>query len=140
MLAAVPQSPRWPLLSQPHLTRWTRDRVALIGDACHAMLPHHGQGVNQSIEDAVVLADLLAGGDADEALAAYPRRRRARTRAVSTSAWETGTLLHLPDDDVDGLKARDARFAGYLDANAWVHEYSASITASITAPTTKDAA
>src|SRR3954453_6356663 len=42
MLAAVPQSPRWPLLSQPSLTRWTRGRTVLIGDAVHAMLPHHG--------------------------------------------------------------------------------------------------
>jgi salicylate hydroxylase len=126
MLAAVPQSPRWPLLSQPPLTRWTRGRVVLIGDACHAMLPHHGQGANQSIEDAVVLADLLAGADTDAALDAYPRRRRARTRAVSRSAWDTGTLLHLPDDDVEGLTGRDARFKGYLDANAWVHQYAAS--------------
>jgi salicylate hydroxylase len=123
MLGAVEQSPRWPLLSQPPLTRWTRGRVVLIGDACHAMLPHHGQGANQSIEDAVVLAELLAAGDVTTALDAYPRRRRARTRAVARSAWETGTLLHLPDDDVDGLAQRDARFAGYLDANAWVHEY-----------------
>jgi salicylate hydroxylase len=132
MLAAVPQSPRWPLLSQPPLTRWTRGRVVLVGDACHAMLPHHGQGANQSIEDAIVLADLLAGGDVEAALATYPRRRRARTRAVARSAWETGTLLHLPDPrpghdhDVDGLKARDARFETYLDANAWVHEYTAT--------------
>ena len=126
MLAAVPQSPRWPLLSQPPLTRWARGRVVLIGDACHAMLPHHGQGANQSIEDAVVLADLLASADPDSALDAYPRRRRARTRAVARSAWETGTLLHLPDDDVDGLAERDARFKGYLDANAWVHEYTAT--------------
>jgi salicylate hydroxylase len=126
MLGAVEQSPRWPLLSQPPLTRWTRGRVALIGDACHAMLPHHGQGANQSIEDAVVLAGLLAAGDATAALDAYPRRRRARTRAVAHSAWETGTLLHLPDDDVDGLAQRDARFTSYLDANAWVHEYRAT--------------
>jgi len=123
MLGAVAQSPRWPLLSQPPLTRWTRGRVVLIGDACHAMLPHHGQGANQSIEDAVVLAELLAAGDVTAALDAYPRRRRARTRAVARSAWETGTLLHLPDDDVDGLAQRDARFTSYLDANAWVHEY-----------------
>jgi salicylate hydroxylase len=141
MLSAVGQSPRWPLLSQPPLTRWTRGRVVLIGDACHAMLPHHGQGANQSIEDAVVLADLLAGvsGSAsgiDAALDAYPRRRRARTRAVARSAWDTGTLLHLPDDDVAGLAERDARFAGYLDANAWVHSYVAS---DITT-TTKEAA
>lgn len=136
MLAAVPQSPRWPLLSQPPLTRWVRGRVVLIGDACHAMLPHHGQGANQSIEDAVVLAELLAGTDPDTALDAYPRRRRARTRAVARSAWETGTLLHLPDDDVDGLTARDARFEGYLDANAWVHEYTATTTVTSTATTT----
>ena len=128
MLGAVEQSPRWPLLSQPPLTRWTRGRVVLIGDACHAMLPHHGQGANQSIEDAVVLAELLAATDADTALATYPRRRRARTRAVARSAWDTGTLLHLPDDDVDGLKVRDARFENYLDANAWVHEYTATTT------------
>jgi 2-polyprenyl-6-methoxyphenol hydroxylase-like FAD-dependent oxidoreductase len=141
MLGAVEQSPRWPLLSQPPLTRWTRGRVALIGDACHAMLPHHGQGANQSIEDAVVLAELLAaaaaGGDVAAAFDAYPRRRRARTRAVARSAWETGTLLHRPDDDVDGLARRDARFTTYLDANAWVHEYSATAEATVSdQPTT----
>jgi salicylate hydroxylase len=138
MLAAVPQSPRWPLLSQPPLTRWTRGRVVLLGDACHAMLPHHGQGANQSIEDAVVLAELLGGTDPDTALATYPRRRRARTRAVARSAWETGTLLHLPDPrpghdhELDELKARDARFENYLDANAWVHEYTATAAATTT--------
>ncbi|MDT7741785.1 MAG: hypothetical protein QOE59_863, partial [Actinomycetota bacterium] len=88
----------------------------------------HGQGANQSIEDAVVLADLLAGTDPDTALATYPRGRRARTRAVARSAWDTGTLLHLPDDDVAGLAERDARFKSYLDANAWVHEYTAATT------------
>jgi salicylate hydroxylase len=134
MLAAVPQSPRWPLLSQPPLTRWTRGRVVLIGDACHAMLPHHGQGANQSIEDAVVLAGLLAGTAPDAALDAYPRLRRARARAVARSAWETGTLLHLPDDDVDGLAERDARFTGYLDANAWVHSYIASDATTVKEP------
>jgi salicylate hydroxylase len=122
MLGAVEQSPRWPLLSQPPLTRWTRGRVALIGDACHAMLPHHGQGANQSIEDAAVLARLLATRPIDAALDAYPRLRRARTRAVARSAWETGTLLHLPDGDA-GLPARDDAFARYLDRNAWVHAY-----------------
>ena len=73
----------------------------------------------------------MAGGDVAAALATYPRRRRARTRAVARSAWETGTLLHLPDDDVDGLKARDARFEGYLEANAWVHEYTATTTGEV---------
>ena len=34
--------------------------MTLIGDAAHALVPHHGQGANQSIEDAVVLAEQLA--------------------------------------------------------------------------------
>ncbi|MDD7921054.1 FAD-dependent monooxygenase [Actinomycetospora callitridis] len=122
MLAAVPQSPRWPLLSQPALTRWTRGRTVLIGDAVHAMLPHHGQGANQSIEDAVTLARLLVHRDPADALAAYPRLRRARTRAVAASAWETGTLLHLADDH-PRIAERDKRFAGYATDNAWVHDH-----------------
>ena len=122
MLAAAPQSPRWPLLSQPPLTRWTRGRTVLIGDAVHAMLPHHGQGANQSIEDAVTLARLLLHRGPADALAAYPRLRRARTRAVAASAWETGTLLHLADDHPRTAE-RDKRFAGYATDNAWVHDH-----------------
>ena len=139
MLAAVPQSPRWPLLSQAPLSRWTRGRAVLIGDAVHAMLPHHGQGANQSVEDAVVLADLLTAHAPADALAAYPRLRRARTRAVAASAWETGTLLHLADDH-PRIAERDKRFAAYLPDNAWVHDHDAtstSITASTTAPRPK---
>lgn len=127
MLAAVPQSPRWPLLAQAPMNRWTRGRVTLIGDACHAMLPHHGQGANQSIEDAALLAELLATVDPDTALAEYPRRRRARTRAVARSAWETGTLLHL----AAGPEAaeRDAGLAHYLDRFSWVHDHGREVPA-----------
>lgn len=124
MLAAVPQSPRWPLLAQRPLPRWTRGRVALIGDACHAMLPHHGQGANQSIEDAAALTRLLLAHDPATALATYPGRRRARTRAIAASAWDTGTLLHLADDH-PRIAERDRRFARYLPDNAWVHDHDA---------------
>jgi len=41
-------------LSRP--ARWSIGRVTLIGDAAHALVPPHGRGANQSIEDAVVLA------------------------------------------------------------------------------------
>ena len=70
----------------------------LLGDAAHAMLPHHGQGANQTIEDAAVLADCLRRtDDIPAALAAYERRRRGRTRQVQRSSWVTSALLHLPD-------------------------------------------
>jgi 2-polyprenyl-6-methoxyphenol hydroxylase and related FAD-dependent oxidoreductases len=53
MVNAVPVSERWGLFHRPPLGRWSRGRVTLIGDAAHALVPHHGQGANQSIEDAV---------------------------------------------------------------------------------------
>jgi 2-polyprenyl-6-methoxyphenol hydroxylase-like FAD-dependent oxidoreductase len=65
------------------LERWTRGRVALLGDAAHATTPGIGQGAAQAIEDAVVLADQLAAGrDPQAALASYEAIRRPRAELV----------------------------------------------------------
>ncbi|MFP5021025.1 FAD-dependent oxidoreductase [Pseudonocardia phyllosphaerae] len=124
MVTAVPQSAQWPLYTLPPLARWSHERVVLLGDAVHTMLPHHGQGANQSIEDAVVLADVLAepgvltGGHA-EAFARYESLRRCRTRQVQRSSLVTSDLLHLPDGtDAD---ARDAKLTGLDPWLAWIH-------------------
>lgn len=41
------------------MTNWYRDRVILIGDAAHAMLPTQGQGASQAIEDSEALGSFL---------------------------------------------------------------------------------
>ncbi|KAG1871765.1 hypothetical protein DFJ58DRAFT_652377, partial [Suillus subalutaceus] len=51
---------RWALHVVNELPLVTCDRVALIGDAAHAMMPHCGAGAGQAIEDAFVLGRLLA--------------------------------------------------------------------------------
>ncbi|KAG1789152.1 uncharacterized protein HD556DRAFT_1529620 [Suillus plorans] len=51
---------RWALHVVNELPLSAYDRVALIGDACHAMTPHFGAGAGQAIEDAFVLGRLLA--------------------------------------------------------------------------------
>lgn len=69
---------------------YVRGRVALLGDAAHAMTPHLGQGACQALEDAVVLAKALArsSADVDAGLSAYDRERRPRTAAIARrSAW-----------------------------------------------------
>ncbi|WP_052852624.1 FAD-dependent monooxygenase [Streptomyces avicenniae] len=67
----------------PPLPTFTRGRIALLGDAAHAMTPSLGQGACQALEDAVTLAACLGGGeDIDGALARYDRLRRPRTQAV----------------------------------------------------------
>jgi 2-polyprenyl-6-methoxyphenol hydroxylase-like FAD-dependent oxidoreductase len=65
------------------LPRWSDGRIVLVGDAAHATTPGVGQGAAQAIEDAVVLADRLAGSDDLSAvLAEYEAIRRPRADAV----------------------------------------------------------
>ncbi|ETK31601.1 FAD-dependent monooxygenase [Microbispora sp. ATCC PTA-5024] len=72
------------------LPAFHRGRVALLGDAAHAMTPNLGQGACQAVEDAVVLARLVGPGlPADDladrvaaGLAAYSAARTARTRPI----------------------------------------------------------
>lgn len=80
----------------PPLPRFNFGRVALLGDAAHAMTPNLGQGGCQAIEDAVVLAHLLAGGpDVPAALAAYTKARHGRTTRISRHSRRMGDLARL---------------------------------------------
>jgi 2-polyprenyl-6-methoxyphenol hydroxylase-like FAD-dependent oxidoreductase len=69
-------------------------RVALLGDAAHAMTPFQGQGACQAIEDALVLATTL-GPDPDplRALPAYTAARLPRTTAIVTGSRRVGSLV-----------------------------------------------
>ncbi|WP_433519392.1 FAD-dependent monooxygenase [Nonomuraea sp. CA-143628] len=76
------------------LPTYVRGRVALLGDAAHAMSPDRGQGAGQSIEDAVVLAAALAGEPTiEDALGRYDAERRPRTQATAHGAAKDGRRL-----------------------------------------------
>ncbi|WP_418960944.1 FAD-dependent monooxygenase [Streptomyces tritici] len=79
-------------LAEP-LPSFAVGRVALLGDAAHAMTPHLGQGACQALEDAVVLAAALADGpDVPEALARYDAERRPRAQGVARAARQAGRM------------------------------------------------
>ncbi|KAG0233653.1 hypothetical protein BGW41_001405 [Actinomortierella wolfii] len=48
------------MLEDRYFHCWYENRTVLIGDACHKLIPAGGQGANQSILDAICLANLLA--------------------------------------------------------------------------------
>jgi kynurenine 3-monooxygenase len=70
---------------------WTyRGKVALVGDAAHAMVPSYGQGANSGFEDCSVLADCVAsaGDDWKRALETYETLRRPNADAIADLALE----------------------------------------------------
>ncbi len=127
MVGATDVGARWALHDLAPLDRWHTGRVVLMGDAAHAMVPHQGQGANQTIEDAIVLADCLidveTAGDLAPALHRYTGRRRKRTRAVQWLSRRTADEMHLPDGPQ--IARRDASFADLYSDLAWIHSYDA---------------
>ena len=73
----------FPLIRHDPLDRWTDGRVALIGDAAHAMYPRGGNGACQAIVDGGVLAAELAGNaKVEDALLAFESKRLSRVNAM----------------------------------------------------------
>lgn len=64
------------------------DKVALIGDAAHAIVPFFGQGMNAGFEDARIFAELLQeyNDDWEQMLPVYQQQRKPNTDAIAELA------------------------------------------------------
>jgi 3-hydroxybenzoate 6-monooxygenase len=93
---------RWPMVDRKPIASWTRNRIALMGDAAHPMYQYIAQGACQAIEDALALANSIAAapGDVPRALAAYEAARKHHAARVQLTARAMGALFHL-----DGVAA-----------------------------------
>jgi 2-polyprenyl-6-methoxyphenol hydroxylase-like FAD-dependent oxidoreductase len=71
--------------------------VTLIGDAAHPMLPFLAQGAGMAIEDAAVLADMLASylDDPADALRGYEGARRHRIARAQATSRKQGKIYGL---------------------------------------------
>ncbi len=88
----------WGIFDRAALPTWVSGRVALLGDAAHAMPPFLGQGAVMAIEDGVVLGRAFAAADSVEsALALYEATRRPRTAAIARLAQAQGEVYHADD-------------------------------------------
>jgi salicylate hydroxylase len=113
LLKEVQVTFRWALYDREPLPIWTRERLTLLGDAAHPMLPHLGQGANQSIEDGMALATILAQADRTTtplALLAYEKLRRERVAQVQRGARENGMRY---DSAYSDLGVRDAEITAH---------------------------
>lgn len=123
LLEAVESCFWWGLYDRKPLQSWTNGRLALLGDAAHAMLPHLGQGANQAIEDGIALAVLLEKRDPVEVpdvLLQYEQMRRVRTDVIQAEARKNGLRF---DSKYEDLEQRDREVANSAAFRRWLFDY-----------------
>ena len=123
VLKEVEKTFRWALYDRNPLPTWAKGRLTLLGDAAHPMLPHLGQGANQSIEDGMALAIILGQVSTvavPAALQAYDRLRRERVAEVQLGARQNGLRVDSADAD---LGARDAQLVAHAEFRKQLYTY-----------------
>jgi len=95
-------------LATLYIDRWHLDgRAVLLGDAAHAMVPFHGQGMNCAFEDCIALARHIdAAGDWQAAFADFEAERKPNAAAIQAMALENYVEMRDRVDDPDFLLQR----------------------------------
>lgn len=129
LIRAIDVPYKWALFLHPTLPAWSVDRVTLLGDACHPMLPYLAQGANMAIEDGYVLARALDAFRADipAGLQAYAAMRIPRTTKVVNDSADNLKRYHHPALS-DPAAARDyvsKAWDDQQDLRAWIFSYDA---------------
>lgn len=132
LIRSASETKRWAMYDRDPLVRWTKGRVALLGDAAHAMLPFFAQGAAQAIEDAFALAECLRGAvpaSAPEALHRYEKIRLPRASKIQLMSRGREVLNHLPDGIEQQRRDLDLAAGNPLRDSAWLygHDHEAEL-------------
>ena len=102
----------YPMVDRDPVEKWVDGRVALIGDAAHAMFPHGSGGASQAIVDTRVLgACLLERGVTPEALLQYEERLVTPINELvmrNRGEGPMGVLIEIEDRIANGVAVADA--------------------------------
>lgn len=113
---------RWSLHGRPHISKWSTQRVTILGDAAHPTLPYLAQGAVMAIEDGAILRRTLTGNSSiPAAIAQYERNRGDRTRRIVDQSAGNRTLFHL--HTVEEFRAAFAKRDEGKDRNTWLYAY-----------------
>jgi salicylate hydroxylase len=132
LLRALDETFIWALFDRAPLERWSSDRVTLVGDACHPMLPFMAQGAAQALEDGATLAACLARTvppNVPESLRLYEALRRPRASRLQAMSAGNKVRFHLPDGP--DQRARDTLMASgstdfSIKAVEWIYAHDAT--------------
>src|SRR5262249_15230890 len=107
---------KWGLFDRDPLAFWSAQRITLLGDAAHPMLPFLGQGAAMAIEDAFILARAISREPHDMAIAldAYEAARRPRATKVQLASRHQARIFHEASSELASFDAD------------WIYEYDAT--------------
>lgn len=116
----------WPIKDITPPSSWSRGRVAIIGDAAHAMVQAMAQGACQAIEDGVQISECLERRDGDYVAAFedlwHDRLLRAmRTHYLSRYVWE---MIHV-DEGLAAFRNEmlpQTSDSGWLEKLGWLYQ------------------
>ena len=115
IIAMIDKTIKWPLLSGKPLPRWVSpsNKVLIIGDAAHAMVPYMSQGAAMAVEDGAALAAVLSLVETAEeipaALKAFEAVRIKRSGQMQAASLLNGKLWHFADGPEQVLRDESMR-------------------------------
>jgi len=117
-----------PIHDMPSIPRWHSGRVALVGDAAHAVSPSAGQGASLALEDALMLARCLRDDrEPARAFARYEALRRPRAERIVAAGRRRGAYKAPANRAVvyvrDLLMPIAFRLFATERTMSWVHDY-----------------
>ncbi len=109
---------KWGLFDYPILKEWYKNRILLLGDACHPILPYLAQGASQAIEDSYVLYQSMKN-NCDENystdfLKEYSNKRYLRVNKIKKASKKNAMLYHLRNPILRLVFHLLLRTAGYF--------------------------
>ncbi|KAG8931267.1 hypothetical protein FRC03_011366 [Tulasnella sp. 419] len=130
ILNMIPSTLNWKLMDRKPLNTWIHPsgKVALLGDACHPMLPYRAQGAAMAVEDGAVLGNLFSrlnsASQIPFLLRTYENMRLKRTADTQASSRLNQVIFHLEDGPEQvkrdaSMKAAMNGEEGDNNANQW---------------------
>lgn len=129
-IGLIDKSLKWPLMSGTKLPTWIApsNKLLILGDAAHAMLPYMSQGAAMAVEDAAAVAEALglihSRKQVPDALKCFEKERMKRAGDMQTASLLNGVIWHFPDGPEqhardESMKAEVQGIVFAESANQW---------------------
>ncbi|KAL6917090.1 hypothetical protein FSHL1_008255 [Fusarium sambucinum] len=115
---------KWPLMNGPRLQTWVSksQKLLVLGDAAHAMVPYMSQGAAMAVEDGAALAAAISKvkhiEEIPDALRVFQDERMSRSYGMQAASLVNGRLWHFPDGPLQ--QARDQGMRAEVEGKPFV--------------------